>query len=63
MRELLLELYIKHGERVFRDYAYVYSQVTPYGEAYRQNFLSRVSDYQLQLTPKAIEYIKNLDNP
>ncbi len=56
MREFLMELYLLHGEREFlcrgRPMCY---------QLRVHEFL--VNEVTTRLTPKAIEYIKNLDNP
>ena len=77
MREFLLELYLKYGEREF-EYAWREVDqrfenslfdvllagfiINREHESYTHNntvYLASV----YQLTPKALEYIKNLDNP
>ena len=58
MREFLLELYLKYGEREFE-----YTGGAKWGAALWSKFLDDGPGLLTQLTPKGLEYIKNLDNP
>ena len=71
MREFLLELYLQHGERGFA-WKYKGDKITPsLGTLLEKDFIiyQNQNKYditkriQFHLSPKAIEYIKNLDNP
>ena len=53
MREFLLELYLQHGEREFECGAMGF-------ELRVHGFL--VNAVTTRITPKGLEYIKNLDN-
>ena len=54
MREFLLELYLEHGEREFKCGVMGF-------ELRVHGFL--VNAVTTRITTKAIDYIKNLDNP
>ena len=60
MREFLLTLYLKHGEREFEHEIIIWSPL------YRAGFLeiNTMSGRTVtKITPKGLEYLKNLDNP
>ena len=67
MREFLLELYLQHGEREFGFAVNFLSlEESVFIEArtkYYIIYLGFAAPIPYKLTPKAIEYIKNLDNP
>lgn len=65
MREFLLELYLKHGEREF-----VWEWTDLFNGKIIKPMEEKFVEYKgtgvlpiYKLTPKAIEYLKNLDNP
>jgi hypothetical protein len=58
MREFLLELYLEHGEREFECYKYLGNGVNEFIAVNYSGY-----PYKYKLTHKALEYIKNLDNP
>ncbi len=67
MREFLMGLYIEHGDREFERYNIAGNL---FWGAYCELFISCQIDHayhgnktKYKLTPKAIEYIKSLDNP
>ena len=64
MREFLLELYLQHGEREF-VYALSHNRESPAAyTALLMQYIKQIDPWPLkQLTPKGLEYIKNLDNP
>ena len=67
MREFLLGLYLKYGEREFSFKDLPDWQKEPQrrvrGLAYDNGFLHNGPGHMFNLTPEALEYIKNLDNP
>ena len=58
MREFLLELYLEHGEREFE---WLHTEM----RLLDQGYIEWANSYTMnqKITTKAIEYIKNLDNP
>ena len=67
MREFLLELYLKHGEREFGFVVdFISLEESVFDEARREYYimyLGFAAPIPYKLTSKAIQYIKNLDNP
>ncbi len=70
MREFLMGLYLLHGEREFElEMEWDNNHMNAFDEYYISHFKgdqllinSTNSTYLFYLTPKALEYIKNLDN-
>ena len=67
MRDFLMELYLLHGEREFGFIIdFIGSEGSMFTVARREYYimyLGYVAPIPYKLTTKAIEYIKNLDNP
>lgn len=69
MRECLLELYLKYGEREFRytdlNISGNRDKLADFKQSKNRGYidLGFTARDTYTLTPKAIEYIKNLDNP
>ena len=67
MRDFLMELYLLHGEREFGfilDFIGLEdSMFTVARREYYIMYLGYAAPIPYKLTTKAIEYIKNLDNP
>jgi len=57
MRDFLMELYLKYGEREFK---WLHREM----RLLDQGYIEWANGYTMhqKLTPKALEYIKNLDN-
>ena len=67
MREFLLELYLKHGERGFRytdlNISGDRDKIAAFKQSKNRGYIGLGFTTPYTLTPKAIEYVKNLDNP